>query len=79
MFPFGKKNKKTQHTQIGIVNSTDNLEQQIGIINIDDFQSNNSDNYDNSDDSQGSSIGILNEPGAINHGTQIDIQYNIDL
>ncbi|NET11410.1 MAG: hypothetical protein F6K08_00080 [Okeania sp. SIO1H6] len=68
MFPFGKKNKKTQHTQIGIVNSTDNFHQQIGIINIDDSQRNDSD----SDNSQGISKGILNEPGAINNGTQIE-------
>ncbi len=76
MFPFGKKAKDTKHTQIGIINTKDNLTQQIGIINIDDSQSNNSDNYGNSDDSQGSSVGILNEPGAINHGTQIEKTYS---
>ncbi|NEQ37014.1 MAG: hypothetical protein F6K40_12315 [Okeania sp. SIO3I5] len=71
----GKKNKKGKNrTQIGIVNSTDNFIQQVGIININDSQGANP---DISTGNSGDSIGILNEPGAINYGTQIDIM-NLD-
>ncbi len=67
-----EKNSKNQ-AKVGITNTKDNFGIQVGIIN--NFNSTEAgDKNNNNGDPDNASIGILNEEGAINHGTQVDIQ-----
>ncbi len=67
-----EKNNKKQ-AKVGITNTRDSFGIQVGIIN--NFNSLEvGDKNNNNGDSDNGSIGILNEEGAINYGTQVDIQ-----